>query len=685
MLKKMKYTTKLFMAVLFLILASMLITSFNAVRMSKDGLFTLGEGAIKDIHTGMYNSLLNINNIMKEKLEGDIEALDTVIKSKGGLFLDEGRLIDTTIINQVTKQPTTLGMPLLQLGVTYLNTSNSEVDYVEKTTKSAATIFQKVGDRLVRISTTVKNLDGKRATGTFIPSDSPVYQAIMNGQTFHGKAYVVNEYYLTIYKPLKDVDGEIVGAIFVGTPMLSAQVKKLILETKMGPGYFFVYNAEDGTFLIHPNKELVGKKSLYKMIPLFENHPEGFINYEWTGKDKVSYIKLIEDWDVYIGAGMNNEDIVAGIDKKILLNNLIVMLTVLIISIGILILIVRSINKPLKELAEKAIQVGNGDYTIAFESEVKDAIGDLTNAFGLMVKNIKDAMLEIIGTSQTLSSSSTELAAVSTQIVSNAKATTQIAEETSLNTSNLSDNMNSVSAAMEESTVNLDMIASAAEEMSATIKEIAENSSRAGTITSEAVNKAERTHKSVTDLGIAAKDIGAITETITEISEQTNLLALNATIEAARAGEAGKGFAVVANEIKELARQTASATLKIKDAINGVQTKTDATVDDIKDITNVIGNINDIVNVIVTALEEQSITTNEIVNNVSQASIGVNEINQKVADSSQMTSVMSEEINRVKDMSGEVREGSTNVKTSADELSQLAEKLNALVSKFKIS
>ena len=77
---------------------------------------------------------------------------------------------------------------------------------------------------------------------------------------------------------------------------------------------------------------------------------------------------------------------------------------------------------------------------------------------------------------------------------------------------------------------------------------------------------------------------------------------MNATIEAARAGEAGKGFAVVANEIKELAKQTAMATLDIKSKIDDVQKTTSGTVDDIEEITSVINNINEIVSTISAAV-----------------------------------------------------------------------------------
>jgi methyl-accepting chemotaxis protein len=666
---------------LSVVIFAIVITSGNAIRMSKQGLYSLGESAIETIHAALYNSLNTIDENIREKLDADLFLLEEELHIKGKLVADDTNLIEQTLVNQVSNISSSKEIPTLMAGEVQLNGNEEIVDRVARVTSSSVTIFQLVDDKLLRISTTVKDTNGKRAIGSYIPSDSPVYRTIMTGDTFRGKAYVVSDWYLTAYKAIKNQDNRIIGAVYVGQLMISDQVRSLISETRMGPGYFFVYT-DDGSPLIHPTLKYTD--NLFDLVPAFNNSEDGFIEYEWKGETKVTYRKRMENWGVSLAIGMNRVDIVSGLDVRMLRNSVLVACLVITASIVITIILVRSINSTLKDLAAKAVKVGEGDYTISFSSEVDDAIGQLTNSLGVMVSKGKDMLRDIITSSQSLSAASTELATISDQMVSNAESTTSIADEASVNAQEVTDNMVSVSAAMEESAVNLDMIASASEEMGTTIKEIAENSARARHTTEEAVTNSQRSHKSIMELGDAAKAIGSITETITEISEQTNLLALNATIEAARAGESGKGFAVVANEIKELAKGTAEATGKIREAISGIQAKTNGTIKDIESITNVISQVNDIVNGIVTAVEEQSITTNEIVNNVTQASQGISEINENVANSNRMTTSMSEGVRQVKDRSIEVKESSENVSESAEALSKLSEKLTLLVSRFKI-
>jgi methyl-accepting chemotaxis protein len=251
------------------------------------------------------------------------------------------------------------------------------------------------------------------------------------------------------------------------------------------------------------------------------------------------------------------------------------------------------------------------------------------------------------------------------------------AEEASANTL-------SIAAGMEQSSSSLSSVASATEEMSATVGDISSNTSKARSISEQAMGQAHTITDQMQKLGQAAQEIGHVTETITNISAQTNLLALNATIEAARAGTAGKGFAVVANEIKELARQTAEATEDIKARIAGIQSSTGTAISDIGQITNVIKDVGAIVASIAAAIEEQATVTKDVAGNIAQASGGVREANQRVSETAEVSKTIAHDIAGVSSAVVDIRQGGEHVEASAIELSRLAEQLGAQVSQFRM-
>jgi methyl-accepting chemotaxis protein len=344
-----------------------------------------------------------------------------------------------------------------------------------------------------------------------------------------------------------------------------------------------------------------------------------------------------------------------------------------------------NLKKSMNYAVEITKRVAGGDLTQEINVTGKDEIGTLLSAMKGMVTNLNSMFLDITKGIETLSASSTELAAISQQMATSAEESSSKSATVATASEEMSASMNSVSAAAEQAAQNVGMVASAAEEMSSTIEEIARNTEKGRTISSDAVEKALSASGKMESLGNAAQEVGKVTETITEISEQTNLLALNATIEAARAGEAGKGFAVVANEIKELAKQTAEATQEIRQRIDGIQSSSQGTITEIQQVTAVINDVNDIVGSIASAIEEQAVATKEIASNVSQASLGIQEVTQNVAQSSTVSRDISEDINAVNNASHEIATAGSQVHLSSQELSALSEQLKGMVSQFKLS
>lgn len=359
----------------------------------------------------------------------------------------------------------------------------------------------------------------------------------------------------------------------------------------------------------------------------------------------------------------------------------------LVLSIAMGLSISANISKPLSRVSKNLQIMAKGDFSKRLpETDLsrKDEIGDLARSGESLTQSMKTIIVDINQGIQTMASSSTELSAVSSQMSSGARNMSDQAATVAAAAEESSATAASVALMMDNSTSNLNSVACATEEMTATISEVAANTEKARKISKEASGMTKQASEIMRILGQAANEIGKVTEAISEISEQTNLLALNATIEAARAGEAGKGFAVVANEIKELARQTADATLDIKNKISGIQQSSGKAVENIEKVTGVIGDVEFIVSNIAAAIEEQAAVTKDLAGNIANTTSEIQDSNSRVGQSATVADSIARDIARVNSGLSEITEGGVQVQSSAEELSRLSEKLKLIIGKFVI-
>ncbi|GAA3293340.1 methyl-accepting chemotaxis protein [Dactylosporangium vinaceum] len=283
-----------------------------------------------------------------------------------------------------------------------------------------------------------------------------------------------------------------------------------------------------------------------------------------------------------------------------------------------------------------------------------DEFGAMGRDLDAAVGTFRSTVQEMVGTAATLSSAAVELSAVSSQLSNGAEESSQRATR--------------AAAAADDVNGGVQTVMAGAEQMSASISEIAANASRAAEVAQESTRVAETTNEQIGALGRASAEIGDVVRLITTIAEQTNLLALNATIEAARAGDAGKGFAVVASEVKDLAQETARATEDITVRINAIQGSTAGAADAVARIRHVVGQITDYSSTIASAVEQQSATTNEM--------------SRAITSAAEASAEVAQTFGAVVSVAEATADSAKASREAADDLSQLAVKLNGLVEVF---
>jgi methyl-accepting chemotaxis protein len=278
--------------------------------------------------------------------------------------------------------------------------------------------------------------------------------------------------------------------------------------------------------------------------------------------------------------------------------------------------IVRSIVGPVQGVLRVAEAVARGDLTQSTGVSQKDEIGRVAAAQDEAARSLRDMLSGVAASAGEMAEAAEALSTSSHRIAA-------AAEETSVQSS-------VVSAAAGEASGSVSAVAQGATELGGSIVEISRNAQEGLRVAGEAVEAARDANAIVSQLGSSSAQIDEVVKVITTIAGQTNLLALNATIEAARAGDAGKGFAVVAEEVKDLARETATATEEISARVGAIQNDTTSAIAAIERFAAIIADINDYQARISAAVEEQTSTTQEMSRSAGDAAGSTTQIAENI-------------------------------------------------------
>lgn len=671
------------------------------------------------------------NELLQNHVNSALEVARYILNLTGDVTLSAEE-VEWVAINQFTQAEESIMLPKMEVGDIWLGQNKSEsvktpvVDKIRELLGGTSTIFQRMnaqGDML-RVATNVIGSDGQRAIGTYIPAVNPdgtpndVISAVLDGETYRGSAYVVNDWYVTDYEPIMDASGsDVIGALYVGLKRDSiATVRRALDRVQVGKhGYVWVLYGGDrhrvGDF-VYTQDNFPYEAGLESILDvqgepfLKEIREEALLlgpgeagvrkvsipnpaNPNQVDKAEIHFC-YFEEWDWVIGVTAFAKDyaeprlVISEAFRTILLGTAIGGLVVVIVVAFLSTYLGGLIARPISFLTTVAERVAEGDLGGALNmaehrichrkaagvelAKARDETGDLYRAIMKMIENLKqlisevkrssghvlDSAAEISGTARLQEGTIQDFGSSSSEIAAAVKEITTTANELTSTMGNVSDNARKTGDTAGQSREYLDKMQVGAEDLAQATKSI---SDKLSVITERAAN------------------INTIVTTIAKVADQTNLLSLNAAIEAEKAGEFGLGFAVVAREIRRLADQTAVATLDIEQMVKEMQSSVNAGVMEMdKFHQSVRGSVDDI-----------NQLGQEIENIISQV-LGISPRFETVKEGMQAqatgASQISEAISQLNNAAQQTNASLQNFKSATQKLDRAVKDLDSGVSRF---
>jgi len=506
-----------------------------------------------------------------------------------------------------------------------VNGDSGGVDRYAQDTGGVAAVYAKKGDGFVTVTSSMKNAAGERLLDVPLTRADPAYAQVSRGEPHTGLVQVQGKPFMAHYLPVKDAAGQVVALIFIANDVgvFQDMLQKQVEQTR-----FFehggVYVVEPGAspeqarFVFHPT--LRGRKVLeaYPQAGAFlaalADAPQGYVRHAQpllggSAQDDVWALMRKTAAGTWVVAEVPDAEAMASQRQTTVAVWALMALALVVLGVGLLVVLRRSVSRPLTELTQAITLVAQGDLTQSFATTRRDEIGALVREVEGMRQRYVQMLRQVRQAVDSIGTASAEIASGNQDLSARTETTAGSLAETA--------------QSMEQLTGTVQQSADAARQANQLANSAAEVAARGG----QAVGQVVATMGEIND---SSRKIADIIQVIDGIAFQTNILALNAAVEAARAGEQGRGFAVVAGEVRALAGRSGEAAREIRQLIQ-------ASVDRVESGTRLVQHAGSTMDEIVGSVQRVGDIVGEITAAAAEQAGGIGQVNQAVGQLDQMT------------------------------------------------
>ena len=377
---------RVFIPILLIIILSVVSITGFSVYVSREKLFEQVENYLLIEVKSLMQMFEREHELKMAKAIKDLRVMHTLFYQKGLRVTDEK--IEIVARFPDASQNQTVSLNRWYLGDVSLHEDNAFVDSIERILGSRATIFQKSDVGFIRISTNIMESGDTRAIGTVIPFSSPIAESIAASEKYFGRAYVVNDWYVTGYEPIFHND-EIVGMLFVGArekdlPELALKFMKIDIGVS---GYPFVFDKQGKNVINHPRaeKEWAGQEIIADMIA----QKQGLLRFESPvdGENKIVAFDYFPQFELYIAAFVNQSDEVNPLMRQLILGSVFVaLLIILLLSVTVYSMTIERLSGYLETIKTRDQELATAKDALQ-QSEKLATMGQLSAGIAHEVNN----------------------------------------------------------------------------------------------------------------------------------------------------------------------------------------------------------------------------------------------------------------------------------------------------------